>query len=81
MYNKCDSVSVETLDRMAREGDGRTVMISCELDLGLDWLLETIWRVSFSFLNDDFSGGAMYMKLTGRNWDSSSALLSSVRLQ
>lgn len=44
VYNKCDSVSVETLDRMAREGDGRTVMISCELDLGLDWLLETIWR-------------------------------------
>lgn len=38
-------MSVETLDRMAREGDGRTVMISCELDLGLDWLLETIWRV------------------------------------
>jgi hypothetical protein len=31
---------------LAREGDGRTVMLSCELDLGIDWLLESIWRVS-----------------------------------
>jgi hypothetical protein len=37
------------LDALAREGDGRTVMLSCELDLGIDWLLESIWRVS-SFL-------------------------------
>lgn len=36
---------METMDRLAREGDGRTVMISCEIDLGLDWLLETIWQV------------------------------------
>jgi hypothetical protein len=40
---------METLDALAREGDGRTVMLSCELDLGIDWLLESIWRVS-SFL-------------------------------
>lgn len=39
---------METLDSMAREGDGRTVMISCELGLGLDWLLEAIWMVSSS---------------------------------
>ena len=44
MVNKIDSVSMETLDVMAREGDGRTVMISCELDLGLDWLLERVWQ-------------------------------------
>ena len=37
---------METLDAMAREGDGRTIMISCEIDLGLDWLLESIWQVS-----------------------------------
>jgi len=45
VINKVDSVSMETMDRLAREGDGRTVMISCEIDLGLDWLLETIWQV------------------------------------
>ena len=45
--NKIDGVSMETLDALAREGDGRTVMLSCELDLGIDWLLESIWRVSF----------------------------------
>ncbi|TYJ55284.1 hypothetical protein B9479_004003 [Cryptococcus floricola] len=44
VINKIDGVSMETLDQMAREGDGRTVMISCEIDLGLDWLLETIWQ-------------------------------------
>lgn len=44
--NKIDGVSMETLDRMAREGDGKTVMLSCEMDLGIDWLLESIWRVS-----------------------------------
>ncbi|GFZ47491.1 GTP-binding protein 1 [Saitozyma sp. JCM 24511] len=44
VYNKIDSVSMETLDAMAREGDGRTVMISCEIDLGIDWLLEAIWN-------------------------------------
>lgn len=37
---------METLDQMAREGDGRTVMISCEMDLGLEWLIECIWQVS-----------------------------------
>lgn len=42
--NKIDGVSMETLDALAREGDGRTVMLSCELDLGIDWLLESIWR-------------------------------------
>jgi hypothetical protein len=40
---------METLDALAREGDGRTVMLSCELDLGIDWLLESIWRVSSTF--------------------------------
>ncbi|RSH78900.1 uncharacterized protein EHS24_001823 [Apiotrichum porosum] len=44
VINKIDAVSMETVDRMARAGDGRTVMISCEADLGLDWLLDSIWK-------------------------------------
>ncbi|EJT46791.1 GTP-binding protein [Trichosporon asahii var. asahii CBS 8904] len=44
VINKVDAVSMETVDRMARSGDGKTVMISCEMDLGLDWLLEAIWK-------------------------------------
>ncbi|KAL1406073.1 Ribosome-interacting GTPase 2 [Vanrija albida] len=50
VINKIDGVSMETLDRMARAGDGRTVMISCELDLGLDWLLEAIWKIADTYL-------------------------------
>ncbi|BEI91733.1 uncharacterized protein CcaverHIS019_0405530 [Cutaneotrichosporon cavernicola] len=42
--NKIDAISMETLDHMARQGDGKTVMISCEADLGLDWLLDAIWK-------------------------------------
>jgi ribosome-interacting GTPase 1 len=45
VINKIDSVSMETMDELARQDDGRTVMISCEVDLGLDWLLEAIWQV------------------------------------
>lgn len=44
---------METMNELARQDDGRTVMISCEIDLGLDWLLEAIWqvrRLSFPFL-------------------------------
>lgn len=52
VINKIDGVSMETLDSMAREGDGRTVMISCELGLGLDWLLEAIWMVSRPFSSE-----------------------------
>lgn len=44
VINKVDAVSMETVDRMARSGDGKTVMISCEMDLGLDWLQEAIWK-------------------------------------
>lgn len=42
--NKIDGISMEALDRMARAGDGKTVMISCEADLGIDWLLDAIWK-------------------------------------
>ncbi|KAK9467438.1 P-loop containing nucleoside triphosphate hydrolase protein [Lipomyces arxii] len=40
-YNKIDSVSLEEVDRLARQP--HTVVISCELDLGLDDLVERIW--------------------------------------
>lgn len=46
VINKIDGVSMETLDKMGREGDGRTILISCEIDLGIDWLLDAIWKVS-----------------------------------
>lgn len=42
VYNKIDSVSLEECDRLAREPN--TVVMSCELDLGIDDLKEEIWR-------------------------------------
>ncbi len=44
VYNKVDAVSLEEVERLAVEGEGMNVMISCELDLGLDDLLERIWE-------------------------------------
>ncbi|SCU97239.1 LAMI_0F09340g1_1 [Lachancea mirantina] len=40
-YNKIDSVSLEEVDKLAREPN--TVVMSCEMDLGLDDLVEEIW--------------------------------------
>ncbi|KAJ8102569.1 P-loop containing nucleoside triphosphate hydrolase protein [Lipomyces tetrasporus] len=40
-YNKIDAVSLEEVDRLAKQP--HTVVISCELDLGLDDLVERIW--------------------------------------
>jgi ribosome-interacting GTPase 1 len=42
VYNKIDSVSVEFLDELAREP--HTVVMSCELDLGIDDVVERCWR-------------------------------------
>ncbi|SGZ06506.1 BQ5605_C031g10949 [Microbotryum silenes-dioicae] len=42
-YNKIDAVSLEEVDRIAREPN--TVVISCELDLNLDTLLKRIWEL------------------------------------
>lgn len=44
VFNKIDSVSLEEVERLSTENGGRNVMISCELDLGLDILLERIWE-------------------------------------
>ncbi|KAL6946884.1 Ribosome-interacting GTPase 2 [Hanseniaspora vineae] len=40
-YNKIDAVSLEEVDRLAREPN--TVVISCEQQLGLDDLVDEIW--------------------------------------
>lgn len=42
MYNKIDSVSLDFLDRLAREPD--TVVMSCELDLGIQDVVERCWH-------------------------------------
>ena len=40
-YNKIDQVSIEEVDRIARRD--YTVVISCELNLNLDYLIHQIW--------------------------------------
>lgn len=41
VYNKIDSVSIDFLDKLAREPN--TVVMSCELDLGIDDVVERCW--------------------------------------
>jgi ribosome-interacting GTPase 1 len=41
-YNKIDQISLEEVNRLANEPD--TVVVSCEDDLNLDYLIEIIWR-------------------------------------
>ena len=42
VYNKIDSVSVEFLDSLAREP--HTAVMSCELDLGIQDVVDRCWR-------------------------------------
>lgn len=42
VYNKIDSISLEEVDRLAREP--HSLVLSCEMDLNLDYLLEMIWE-------------------------------------
>jgi len=42
VYNKIDNVTIEDVDHMARRPF--SVVISCEMDLNLDYLLEQIWE-------------------------------------
>ena len=42
VYNKIDSVSVEFLDQLAREPN--TVVMSCELDLGVQDVVHRCWK-------------------------------------
>ncbi|KAG5651224.1 Developmentally-regulated GTP-binding protein 2, partial [Sphagnurus paluster] len=41
VYNKIDSISIEQLDKLARQPN--SVVISCEMDLNLDHLIDRIW--------------------------------------
>ncbi len=43
MYNKIDSVSLDFLDSLAREP--HTAVMSCELDLGVQDVVERCWQV------------------------------------
>ncbi|XP_064405718.1 developmentally-regulated GTP-binding protein 2-like [Halichondria panicea] len=40
-YNKVDQISMEEVDRLAREPD--SIVISCEMELNLDILLSRVW--------------------------------------
>ncbi|XP_032816846.1 developmentally-regulated GTP-binding protein 2 [Petromyzon marinus] len=42
VYNKIDQISLEEVDRLAREP--HSVVISCEMKLNLDYLLEVLWE-------------------------------------
>ncbi|XP_033631114.1 developmentally-regulated GTP-binding protein 2-like isoform X1 [Asterias rubens] len=41
VYNKIDQTSIEEIDRIARQPN--SLVLSCELKLNLDFLLETVW--------------------------------------
>jgi len=41
-YNKCDNITIEEVDRLAREDN--SIVISSKFKLGLDYMIETIWR-------------------------------------
>jgi len=42
VYNKIDQLSIEEVDRLARQT--HSTAISCNMDLGLDFLLQKIWE-------------------------------------
>ncbi|EME29972.1 GTP-binding protein isoform 2 [Galdieria sulphuraria] len=42
VYNKIDSTTIEHVDRLARMDN--SVVVSCELELNLDYLVEKIWE-------------------------------------
>ncbi|XP_048759621.2 GATOR complex protein NPRL3-like [Ostrea edulis] len=42
VYNKIDQISIEEVDRLAREPS--SVVVSCNMRLNLDYLLEMIWE-------------------------------------
>lgn len=42
VYNKIDSVTIEFLDKLAREP--HTAVMSCELDLGIKDVVEHCWQ-------------------------------------
>jgi len=59
VYNKIDAISLERMDKIARTPN--TVVISCELGLNLDYLIERIW--------DDLGLVKIYTKKRGAHPD------------
>ncbi|KAJ3271078.1 Developmentally-regulated GTP-binding protein 2 [Terramyces sp. JEL0728] len=41
-YNKIDQISIEEVDRLARQDN--TVVVSCEADINLDYLIHQLWH-------------------------------------
>jgi small GTP-binding protein len=65
VYNKIDSISLEQVDELARLP--HTVVLSCELDLNIDWLIEVMWaRLGLR---------RVYTKKPGENPDFSDAIV------
>ncbi|KAF3396227.1 Ribosome-interacting GTPase 2 [Penicillium rolfsii] len=65
VYNKIDSVSLEFLDQLAREP--HTAVMSCELDLGVQEVIERIWK--------ELRLMRLYTKRKGEEPDFSEALI------
>ncbi|OLL26909.1 GTP-binding protein 1 [Neolecta irregularis DAH-3] len=65
VYNKIDCISLEEVDRLAREPN--TVVISCEWSLNLDYLLDRIW--------DELGLLRIYTKKRGQYPDFKEALI------
>ena len=42
VYNKIDQISMEEVDKLARQP--HSVVVSCNMKLNLDYMLETIWN-------------------------------------
>ncbi|KAF8506871.1 developmentally regulated GTP-binding protein [Russula emetica] len=59
VYNKIDAISLEAMDRLAHEN--HTVVISCEIDLNLGYLIDRIW--------DDLNLVKVYTKKRGAHPD------------
>ncbi|MCJ1260151.1 Ribosome-interacting GTPase 2 [Lobaria immixta] len=65
VYNKIDSVSIDFLDKLAREP--HTVVMSCELDLGIQDVVERCW--------EELQLMRIYTKRKGEEPDFSEALI------
>ncbi|ETW87618.1 hypothetical protein HETIRDRAFT_438028 [Heterobasidion irregulare TC 32-1] len=59
VYNKIDAISLERMDQLAH--DDHTVVISCEMDLNLNYLIDRIW--------DDLGLVKVYTKKRGAHPD------------
>ena len=42
VYNKIDSITLEEVDKLARIPN--SIVTSCELDLNVHWIIESVWR-------------------------------------